>query len=79
MTIDQLTAVGHALYGPRWQTDVAHLLDVDSRRIRAWVQGERSIPPGIRGELVDELRRRGSAAIDLADDLGCGAEPKSPP
>lgn len=69
MTPETLQFAGEALYGSRWQTDMAELLEIDSRRVRAWMAGERSIPPGIWNELAAELRRRGSRAIKLADQL----------
>lgn len=69
MTPDTLKAAGEALYGSRWQSEVAALLDIDSRRVRAWMAGERPIPSGIWTELAAELRRRGSRAIKLADQI----------
>lgn len=52
-----------------WQSQTARLLAVDSRRVRAWLAGERSIPRGIWKELADELRRRGTEACRLADEI----------
>jgi predicted transcriptional regulator len=34
------TAVGRALYGDRWQSDIARDLGVSDRTIRRWVSGE---------------------------------------
>ena len=64
-----LAMTGEALYGRIWQAQVAELLRIDSRRLRAWLSGERQIPDGIWTELADELRRRGKRAIVLADHL----------
>lgn len=69
MTRDDLIAAGESLYGPRWQSEVARLLEIDNRRVRAWLAGERPIPDGIWRELAIELRRRGKRAIVLADQL----------
>jgi hypothetical protein len=69
MTPDTLTQIGEALYGRIWQAQICELLQIDSRRVRAWISGERSIPPTILPELVAELRRRGKRAIALADKL----------
>jgi len=66
MPRDDLIAAGEALYGPRWQTDVARLLNIDDRRVRQWLAGARPIPPGIWPELAAELRRRAGHAEQLA-------------
>ncbi|NDL70493.1 transcriptional regulator [Vreelandella alkaliphila] len=66
----QLEEIGTALYGERWQSDMARALGIkDSRRIRAFMSEERSIPPGIWHELAALLRTRGKAALELADQL----------
>ena len=48
-----LVEAGEALYGPRWQSDLARDLGIADRTMRRWVAGEFDIPPGVR----DELRR----------------------
>lgn len=48
-----LVAAGEALYGPRWQSDLARDLGVSDRTMRRWVAGANATPPG----LVDDLRR----------------------
>jgi hypothetical protein len=60
------------LFGERWQTDIATLLGIDARRVRAWLQHERTIPPGIRGELVAALQQRSAACAALATRLQTG-------
>lgn len=72
MTRDDLIAAGEALFGPRWQSDVARLLAVDDRRVRAWLAGERPIPPGIWQELAAALRTRAKHATDVANQLTAG-------
>lgn len=62
-----LASAGQALYGDRWQTDVAKALGVDARRVRQWMTGDRPIPPGIWSDLSDLLRERGKVALELAD------------
>lgn len=39
-----LARIGNALYGSRWQTDMAHDLEVNTRTIRRWTTGEWPIP-----------------------------------
>jgi hypothetical protein len=68
----ELTRVGEALFGERWQTDMATLLNIDSRRVRGWLLAERKIPPGIRGELVVALQQRSAACAALATRLQTG-------
>ena len=48
---EHLTAVGRALYGDRWQSDIARDLGVSDRTIRRWVSGE-DIPAGVWRDLL---------------------------
>ena len=52
MTRDQLTAVGEALYGLRWQAALSRDLNVALRTVQRWDAGER----GIHDTLSDDLR-----------------------
>ena len=52
MTPTQLRQLGEALYGPRWQSDLARDLGVSDRTVRRWVGGQPS-PHGA----VDDLYR----------------------
>ena len=53
-TVDQklLTAVGVALYGPRWQSDLARDLGVSDRTVRRWVSGEDIPRQGVWRDLL---------------------------
>lgn len=51
ITKDLLIKVGQALYGTQWQSDLARALDVDSRRVRQWLNDERPIPEWLLSEL----------------------------
>ncbi len=88
---DRLVRVGEALYGPRWQSDLARALEVNDRRVRAWLLAERTIPPGVwldlaklasgRAAVLDalaaELRRSAARSrADLAPPLDPAAEPR---
>lgn len=55
---EQLRIIGEALYGERWQSDIARDLNVDSRRVRQWLASERPIPAGIWVELAAKMRQR---------------------
>lgn len=60
MTPELLKLAGEALFGPRWQTDLAALLGVADRTMRRWATGQADIPDGVAGELVQLLKRRGT-------------------
>ena len=56
-----LRAVGEALYGPRWQADLARDLGVADRTMRRWLAGAYPIPPPIAAELRALLNARQEA------------------
>jgi len=63
---EQLTAAGCALYGERWQTDLARDLGLsDGRRIRQWLSGDRPIPDGVWIDIAKLLTER-KVVIDRA-------------
>lgn len=73
LTPEELAEAGRVLFGDRWQSDMARELRLsDSRRIREWISGERSIPSGVRADVVKLLRLRATAAEDLAIRLENG-------
>lgn len=59
MTYPQLRVVGEALFGPRWQSELARALGISDRHMRRWVQaGE--IPESYQGKvraLISAKRR----------------------
>ena len=65
MTPDELAAVGRALYGDRWQTQIASDLGVADRTVRRWVANETSIPDGIASDLRSLLTRRTAEIGDI--------------
>ncbi len=59
MSKQTLIDAGRALYGERWQTDLARDLGLsDGRRIRQWLSDDRPIPPGIISDLKALLKSR---------------------
>lgn len=68
MSSKLLKDTGEALYGPRWQSDLARDLDVSDRTMRRWVSGVDDLPPGVatdlwrlceeRAALIDEVIER---------------------
>lgn len=64
---EMLARAGVALYGARWQTDLARALGIrDARRIRQWMSRERPIPSGVWGDIAQLLEDRGNNAISLS-------------
>ena len=67
---DDLTRAGQALFGERWQTDLAGALHLtDSARIRQMLSGRRPVPPGVAAEIMALLRQKSAEAAAIADDL----------
>jgi hypothetical protein len=58
VTASDLAAAGHALYGGRWQTALAHDLHVSDRTMRRWLAGEFAIPHAVAVELRAVLVER---------------------
>lgn len=66
----ELAAAGVALYGDRWQTDLARGLGLsDGRRIRQWLAGERPIPPGAWSDIAGLLRHRQISIQSVLNNL----------
>lgn len=63
--ISLLRAAGEALYGPRWQSDLARDLDVSDRTMRRWAGGTDDLPAGIAAD----LRRLCEARAALLDAM----------
>ena len=60
---------GEALYGPRWQRDLAAALGVSTRSVRAWAAGEREIPDGVWVDLWNLVRSRGNTLGRITDEM----------
>ena len=56
-----LVECGEALYGPRWQTELARDLGVADRTMRRWVADTSAVPSGL---YVDLLRLMAEAPPD---------------
>jgi hypothetical protein len=53
-----LAETGEALYGPRWQSDLARDLGVSDRTVRRWAAGTHDMPPGVSNDLLRLARKR---------------------
>ncbi len=47
-----LSDIGEALYGPRWQSELARALGVSIRTAQRWAQGAHEPPRGVYAELA---------------------------
>lgn len=71
-----LKRCGEALYGPRWQSEVARDLDVSDRTVRRWVDGSQDVPDGVYLELHRLLTERAAEIDDLLDKLPRATAPR---
>jgi predicted transcriptional regulator len=46
-----LREAGEALYGPRWQSEMAKAVGVTDRTVRRWVAGADKLPSGVAFDL----------------------------
>ena len=64
-----LVEAGEALYGPRWQAELARDLSVADRTIRRWVAGTSKVPTGLYLDLLRLTQERAAALDALAPRL----------
>ncbi len=63
-----LAQIGEALYGPRWQTELARALGVSDRTIRYWLAGT-PIPARVYGDLLAICCERRCGLSQVIADL----------
>ncbi|ARJ66118.1 hypothetical protein WV31_10810 [Magnetospirillum sp. ME-1] len=68
MRPDDLSRVARAIYGDRWQRDLARGLRIAERTVRYWAAGEREVPDHYADLLL--------AIEPLADHLAMREQPK---
>ena len=61
-----LVECGEALYGPRWQSELARDLQVSDRTMRRWVAGTTDMPAGLYLDLL-RLTQERAAALDALE------------
>ena len=69
MTPEQLRLAGTLLFGQSWQTDFARAVDVDPRRVRQWLSGDRPIPVGLWLEIIELLKENSRDTANYAQRL----------
>ena len=72
-----LQDVGEALYGPRWQSDLARDLMVDDRTVRRWISGATDTPPGVYVDLMRLMTERAARLDELIET--CKRQSPNPP
>lgn len=60
---------GEALYGPRWQSDLARDLGVADRTVRRWAAGASDVPSGVYLDLLRLTQERAALLDSLAPRL----------
>jgi hypothetical protein len=66
---DLIRAAGEALYGPRYESDLAIALDVNRRTVRRWKSGEDEPRPGVWSDLLALMDERAGMVEDLVDEI----------
>ncbi len=61
-----LREIGEALWGPRWQSEMARALDVSDRTVRRWAAGD-TIPAGVWLDLMRLMQERATSLDDLCE------------
>lgn len=64
-----LAECGAALYGPRWQTELARDLGVADRTVRRWAAGEQPLPHSVCADLLRLTQERSALLDSLAGRL----------
>lgn len=64
-----LAECGEALYGPRWQCELARDLGVADRTVRRWVAGATQVPTGVYVDLLRLVTERAEVLDALAERL----------
>lgn len=64
-----LVECGEALYGSRWQTDLAADLGVSDRTVRRWAAGTQDVPRGAYTDLLRLTQERAGLLDSLAGRL----------
>lgn len=66
---DLLEQIGQCLYGDQWQSNLARVLNIDSRRVRYWLTEDRPLPDWLKDELLKLLRENSEESQVLTERL----------
>jgi len=74
-----LSRIGEALYGDRWQTQLARALGISSRTVRRWVLYEAQIPWPLLHEILPSLfQAKAQQLTQVCDELVNGEAVHAP-
>jgi hypothetical protein len=71
MTKEQFIEIGRALYGSKWQEELARNIinldgvELDSRRVRQWACGARPVPAWLLPELKKLAQKRKEDILEI--------------
>jgi methylphosphotriester-DNA--protein-cysteine methyltransferase len=65
---------GEALYGPRWQSDIARDLNMSDRHVRRLASGAAELSPGMAADLQRICEERMALLADVIRRLSAAAE-----
>ena len=74
-----LRAAGEALYGSRWQSDLARDLGVSDRTMRRWVADPDAMPHGVALDLLPLCDERIAALEAIKGAIRKPSAPSAPP
>lgn len=66
---------GEALYGPRWQSDIAHDLEMSDRHIRRLAAGTAKLTPGMAQDLLRICEERAAKLAEVIRHLKKATQP----
>ncbi len=69
MKAKELILIGEALYGARFQTDLARDLSVGDRTMRRWCSGKSEIPDNVQAELAAVVAAKGKKLQKILAEL----------
>lgn len=69
MNIEQLERAGRLLYGDQWQANLARDFNIDSRRIRQWLSGDRSISDWVEIAVMRLLKNNQSQINQFIEQM----------
>lgn len=69
MSAELLRKVGEALYGPRWQSELARDLEMSDRHVRRLAAGSAELTAGMRIDLMRLCAERAAELDDLVERL----------
>lgn len=75
MTTKLLHDAGEALYGPRWQTEIARDLGMSDRHVRRLAAGAADLTPGMATDLWRIAEERAAQLAEVIERLKAASAP----